>query len=83
MYLCLRGLGWQRRLRDLPSRVGVYFVLALGLFPRLGYALHTGYQFWRASTSWRKSCAVAPRVLTRWTRPREGSYKEGRRTRNR
>src|ERR1700733_7734334 len=28
----------QRRLRDLPSRVGVYFVLALGLFPRVGYA---------------------------------------------
>lgn len=28
----------QRRLRDLPSRVGVYFVLALGLFPQLGYA---------------------------------------------
>ena len=28
----------QRRLRDLPSRVGVYFVLALGLFPGLGYA---------------------------------------------
>jgi Insertion element 4 transposase N-terminal/Transposase DDE domain len=28
----------QRRLRDLPSRVGVYFVLALGLFPYLGYA---------------------------------------------
>ena len=28
----------QRRLRDLPSRTGVYFVLALGLFPRLGYA---------------------------------------------
>src|SRR5207248_3865590 len=28
----------QRRLRVLPSRVGVYFVLALGLFPRLGYA---------------------------------------------
>ena len=27
----------QRRLRDLPSRVGVYFMLALGLFPRLGY----------------------------------------------
>jgi hypothetical protein len=27
----------QRRLRDLPSRVGVYFVLALMLFPRLGY----------------------------------------------
>ncbi|WP_406046474.1 IS4 family transposase [Micromonospora sp. NBC_00898] len=28
----------QRRLRDLPSRIGVYFVLALGLFPHLGYA---------------------------------------------
>ena len=27
----------QRRLRDLPSRAGVYFVLALGMFPRLGY----------------------------------------------
>ncbi|WP_207926998.1 IS4 family transposase [Actinocrispum wychmicini] len=27
----------QRRLRALPSRVGVYFLLALGLFPRLGY----------------------------------------------
>ena len=28
----------QRRLRSLPSRAGVYFVLALGLFPQLGYA---------------------------------------------
>jgi hypothetical protein len=28
----------QRRLRALPSRAGVYFVLALGLFPRDGYA---------------------------------------------
>ncbi|HEX2299883.1 MAG TPA: transposase domain-containing protein, partial [Pseudonocardiaceae bacterium] len=28
----------QQRIRDLPSRVGVYFVLALGLFPKLGYA---------------------------------------------
>jgi hypothetical protein len=28
----------QRRLRELPSRVGVYFVLALSLFPGLGYA---------------------------------------------
>jgi Insertion element 4 transposase N-terminal/Transposase DDE domain len=27
----------QHRLRELPSRVGVYFVLALGLFPGLGY----------------------------------------------
>jgi Insertion element 4 transposase N-terminal/Transposase DDE domain len=36
----------QRRLRDLPSRVGVYFVLALGLFPRLGYA-----RVWRKLTA--------------------------------
>ncbi|MFG2676858.1 IS4 family transposase [Streptomyces sp. NPDC048445] len=28
----------ERRRRILPSRVGVYFVLALGLFPHLGYA---------------------------------------------
>jgi hypothetical protein len=28
----------QRRLRDLPSRVGVYFVLGLVMFPGLGYA---------------------------------------------
>jgi hypothetical protein len=28
----------QRRLRMLPSRTGVYFVLALGLFPQIGYA---------------------------------------------
>ncbi len=27
----------QRRLRDLPSRAGVYFVLALSMFPQLGY----------------------------------------------
>lgn len=27
----------ERRLRDLPSRVGVYFVLGLALFPDLGY----------------------------------------------
>ncbi len=29
----------ERRLRDLPSRVGVYFVLAMGLFPLLGYQM--------------------------------------------
>ena len=28
----------QRRLRDLPSRTGLYFVLALGLFPQLATA---------------------------------------------
>jgi len=30
--------GVQQRLRDLPSRVGMYFVLALGLYAHLGYA---------------------------------------------
>ena len=28
----------QRRLRALPSRTGVYFLLALAMFPQLGYA---------------------------------------------
>ena len=28
----------QRRLRDLPSRAGVCYALALTMFPRLGYA---------------------------------------------
>jgi hypothetical protein len=28
----------QQRVRDLPSRVGVYFVLAVGLYGHLGYA---------------------------------------------
>ncbi|MFG3661501.1 IS4 family transposase [Streptomyces sp. NPDC047706] len=29
----------QRRLRDLPSRAGVYFLLAMCLFPEVGYSL--------------------------------------------
>ncbi|WP_411089150.1 transposase domain-containing protein [Streptomyces sp. 061-3] len=29
----------QRRLRDLPSRVGVYFLLVMCLFPEVGYRL--------------------------------------------
>ncbi|MFF3468054.1 transposase domain-containing protein [Streptomyces sp. NPDC001984] len=29
----------QRRLRDLPSRIGVYFLLAMCLFPEIGYRL--------------------------------------------
>ncbi len=35
----------ERRLRDLPSRAGIYFVLALGLFPGLGYG-----KVWRKLT---------------------------------
>lgn len=29
----------QQRLRALPTRVGVYFLLAMSLFPEVGYAL--------------------------------------------
>jgi hypothetical protein len=36
----------QRRLRVLPSRTGLYFVLALGLFPQLGYR-----EVWRKLTA--------------------------------
>ena len=32
----------QRRLRDLPSRAGVYFVLALGMFPQPGISAGVG-----------------------------------------
>ncbi|MGW2189760.1 transposase domain-containing protein [Streptomyces sp. NPDC001667] len=32
----------QRRLCDLPSRVGVYFLLAMCLFPEVGYRLVWG-----------------------------------------
>jgi hypothetical protein len=41
----------QRRLRVLPSRTGLYFVLALGLFPQLGYL-----------GVWRKLTAALERV---------------------
>ena len=44
----------QRRLRDLPSRTGVYFLLALGLFPGLGYA-----RVWRKLTAGLTTLAVA------------------------
>ncbi|MEU1201219.1 IS4 family transposase [Streptomyces sp. NPDC005813] len=32
----------QRRLRDLPSRVGVYFLMAMCMFPEIGYRLVWG-----------------------------------------
>jgi Insertion element 4 transposase N-terminal/Transposase DDE domain len=44
----------QRRLRDLPSRTGVYFLLALGMFPRLGYA-----RVWAKLTAGLTGIAVA------------------------
>jgi hypothetical protein len=43
----------QRRLRDLPSRAGVYFLLALGLFPGLGYR-----QVWAKLTAGLEGLAV-------------------------
>ena len=53
----------QRRLRDLPSRAGVYFVLALGMFPRLGYArvrgkLTTGLAACRCRARRRRRCGI-------------------------
>jgi len=57
----------ERRLRDLPSRVGVYFVLALALFPGLGYG-----QVWgklgaglAAAAGWPSPTAKALRDLRR------------------
>ena len=47
----------QRRLRELPSRVGVYFVLALGMYPRLGYA-----------RVWGKLTAGLEASVARWLR---------------
>ena len=52
----------QRRLRLLPSRAGVYFVLALALFPRLGYARVwasslPGWPGWTCRARQRRHCA--------------------------
>jgi len=53
----------QRRLRELPSRVGLYFVLALSLFPGLGYArvwhkLTTGLVGVTVPTPGRRRCEI-------------------------
>ena len=56
----------QQRVRDLPSRVGVYFVLALGLFPKLGYRKVFG-----------KLTAGLPAGL--WVRPSEKALRDLRR----
>ena len=48
----------EQRLRLLPSRVGIYFLLAMGLFPNLGYGL-----VWGKLTAGLKGMAVAaPRL---------------------
>lgn len=47
----------QQRLRDLPSRVGVYFVLAMVLFPRIGYA-----RVWAKLTAGLGTCPECPAV---------------------
>jgi hypothetical protein len=44
----------QRRLRDLPSRVGIYFLLAMCLFPEVGYRL-----VWQKLTGGLAGLAVA------------------------
>ena len=62
----------ERRLRVLPSRVGIYFVLALGLFPGLGYR-----NVWAKLTAALDDAGVPPRRRRRcgtcaaaWGRPR-------------
>ena len=65
----------QRRVRVLPSRVGVYFLLALGLFPRLGYA-----RVWDKLTAGLSGLAVVRRPSSRpsW-RPSEKALRDLRR----
>ncbi|NEA53494.1 hypothetical protein G3I60_04820 [Streptomyces sp. SID13666] len=46
----------QRRLRDLPSRVGIYFLLAMCLFPEVGYRL-----VWDKLTAALAGCRWPPR----------------------
>ncbi|MFH9355552.1 transposase domain-containing protein, partial [Kitasatospora sp. NPDC017646] len=46
--------GQQRRLRDLPSRVGLFFLLAMCLFPEVGYG-----RVWRKLTAGLAGHAVA------------------------
>ncbi len=44
----------EQRLRDLPSRVGIYFLLAMSLFPEVGYGL-----VWKKLTSGLKGMPLA------------------------
>ena len=63
----------QRRLRDLPSRTGVYFLLALAMFPGLGYArvwdkLTAGCTAWRCRARRKRRCATCAAGRQRRTR---------------
>jgi Insertion element 4 transposase N-terminal/Transposase DDE domain len=58
------GLAWEMRLRLLPARVGVYFVLGLCLFSYLSYGqvvreLTAGLQAGLAAAGWRVPAATA------------------------
>ncbi len=55
----------QKRLRRLPSRVGVYFMLALAQFPSLGYVRVWGKLAGRRMTSSRRPSEKALRDLRR------------------
>ena len=57
----------QRRMRDLPSRVVVYLLLAACLFPDLGYRAY-GANWQRA---W-PACRWQPRRRARWRRRAAG-----------
>jgi len=58
------GLAWEMRLRSLPSRLGVYFVLGLCLFSHLPYGqvlreLTAGLEAALAGTGWRVPSSTA------------------------
>ena len=58
----------QRRVRDLPSRVVVYLLLAAALFADLGYR-----QVWARMIAGLGGLSVASRPRVRWPRPGAGS----------
>jgi hypothetical protein len=64
----IRTRTMQRRVRALPSRTGVYFVLALALFPQLGYA-----------RVWTKLCGGLVGVTGLVARPSEKALRDLRR----
>ena len=60
----------QRRMRVLPSRVGIYFVLALALFPGIGYLrvwdkVTPRWRTWACRARRRRRCGTCAAVLAR------------------
>jgi hypothetical protein len=62
----------QKRMRALPSRVGMYFVLAMTLFPGIGYL-----KVWDKMTAPVGEGAAGP-APPAWPGPGEGGVRDGR-----